>query len=113
MGELPGTIVVPDAQEISGREVGRLFPAARVDDVVAGFYVADDGRVNPVDVTRSLAAGARARGVRILEGLSVSGVLKTPGGRVAGVTTSAGDIRADVVVNAAGMWARQASGGDG
>src|SRR5436305_4991796 len=37
-----------DVQEIGPREVAELFPPARVDDVLAGFYVPDDGRVNPV-----------------------------------------------------------------
>ena len=27
-----------------------MFPLARTDDLLAGFYVAGDGRVNPVDV---------------------------------------------------------------
>ena len=48
-----------DVQEISPGEVGELFPLARTDDILAGFYVADDGRANPVDVTMSLAKGAR------------------------------------------------------
>ena len=39
-----------------------LFPLARTDDVLAGFYVAEDGRANPVDVTMSLAKGARHGG---------------------------------------------------
>lgn len=30
---------------------------AGVDDILAGFYVKDDGRVNPVDVTMALAKG--------------------------------------------------------
>ena len=47
-----------DVQEISPREVGQLFPLARTDDLLAGFYVAEDGRANPVDVTMSLARGA-------------------------------------------------------
>ena len=51
-----------DVQEISPREVRELFPLARVDDVRAGFYTADDGRVNPVDVTMALAKGAKHRG---------------------------------------------------
>jgi 4-methylaminobutanoate oxidase (formaldehyde-forming) len=46
-----------DVQEISPREVGELFPLARTDDLLAGFYVADDGRANPVDVTMSMARG--------------------------------------------------------
>ena len=48
--------------EISAREVAELFPLARTDDVLAGFYVKDDGRANPVDVTMALAKGARQQG---------------------------------------------------
>src|SRR5574342_748743 len=48
-----------DVQEISAGEVKELFPLARTDDILAGFYVANDGRVNPVDVTMSLVKGAR------------------------------------------------------
>jgi glycine cleavage system aminomethyltransferase T/glycine/D-amino acid oxidase-like deaminating enzyme len=95
-----------DVLEISPREVRELFPLARVDDLEAGFYVKDDGRVNPVDVTMALAKGARQRGVRIIEGVPATGVLKARG-RVTGVRTAQGDIRSEVVVNCAGMWARQ------
>ena len=31
-----------------------LFPLAKTDDLLAGFYVPGDGRVNPVDLTMSL-----------------------------------------------------------
>ena len=105
-----------DVQEISAREVGELFPLARTDDVLAGFYVADDGRANPVDVTMALAKGARLQGVRIIEGVTVSSVLVdhpgTPRARVSGVSAVASDgsdgrIECDVVVNCAGIWARQ------
>src|SRR5262245_47559982 len=95
-----------DVQEISPSEVKRLFPLARVDDILAGFYVKDDGRVNPVDVTMSLAKGARMAGARIVEGVPVSGILRKRG-RAAGVRTAIGDIAADYVVNCTGMWARQ------
>src|SRR3954470_17942051 len=53
-----------DVQEISPREVQELFPLARVDDLLAGFYVKDDGRADPVGVTMALAKGARQQGVR-------------------------------------------------
>lgn len=92
--------------EISPEEILQLFPLARVDDVLSGFYVPDDGRVNPVDLTMSLAKGARMHGAKIVEGVRVLDVLHN-GKRVTGVTTSQGDIEADYVVNCAGMWARQ------
>jgi 4-methylaminobutanoate oxidase (formaldehyde-forming) len=95
-----------DVHELSPREVQQLFPLARVDDIEAGFYVKEDGRVNPVDVTMALARGARQRGVRIIEGVAATGVLQQRG-RVSGVRTAHGDIRTEVVVNCAGMWARQ------
>jgi len=68
--------------------------------------VADDGRANPVDVTMSLAKGARQRGVTVLEGVPALGVT-TVRGAVTGVRTPYGDIETEVVVNCAGMWARQ------
>ncbi len=95
-----------DVQEISPREVQDLFPLARVDDVLAGFYVADDGRVNPVDVTMALARGAKMQGVKIMTGVTATGVVRE-GDRAAGVVTDRGTIHCEYVVNCAGMWARQ------
>ncbi len=99
-----------DVQEISPAEVAAMFPLARTDDVLAGFYVAGDGRANPVDVTMALAKGARQQGVTIVQGAPVLDVLRvagTHGPRVAGVRTAHGDIECEIVVNCAGMWARQ------
>jgi 4-methylaminobutanoate oxidase (formaldehyde-forming) len=95
-----------DVHEISPREVGEMFPLARTDDLLAGFYVAEDGRANPVDVTMSLARGAKQAGAVVAEGIAVQEVL-TERGAVTGVRTSAGDVECEVVVNCAGMWARQ------
>src|SRR4051794_39696760 len=95
-----------DVHEISPKEVGDLFPLARTDDLLAGFYVREDGRANPVDVTMSLAKGARQQGVTIVEGVAVTGFLHRKG-TVTGVRTAQGDIEAEYVVNCAGMWARE------
>ncbi len=95
-----------DVHEISPAVVADLFPLARTDDLLAGFYVPDDGRVNPVDATMSLAAGARQRGVTIAQNTPVTGLL-TGRGTVTGVQTPTGAIEADYVVNCTGMWARQ------
>ena len=95
-----------DVQEISPSECKKLFPIANVDDILAGFYVKEDGRVNPVDVTMALGKGARMRGVKIIEGVACTGLLQKKG-RVTGVRTYHGDIQAEYVVNCAGMWARE------
>lgn len=95
-----------DVHEISAAQVRELFPLARTDDILAGFYVKEDGRANPVDVTMALAKGARQQGATVLEGIRVTDVLRKRG-VVTGVRTTQGDIEAEFVVNCAGMWARQ------
>ena len=95
-----------DGHEISPAEIKELFPLAKTDDLLAGFYVKEDGRVDPVDVTMALAKGAHMQGAKIIEGAAVTGV-KTQGRAISGVQTTLGDIEAEYVVNCAGMWARQ------
>lgn len=95
-----------ETHELSPKEVAEQWPLARTDDVLAGFLTAADGRANPVDVTVSLSKGARARGVRIFEGVEVTGIEQARG-RVSGVTTDRGAIDAEYVVNCAGMWGRE------
>jgi 4-methylaminobutanoate oxidase (formaldehyde-forming) len=95
-----------DVHEISAREVGDLFPLARTDDILAGFYVKEDGRVDPVDVTMALAKGARMRGATILEQVPVTGITQHRGA-VTGVVTPFGSIEAEFVVNCTGAWGRE------
>ena len=95
-----------DVHEISPAQVKDLFPLARTDDLLAGFYVKEDGRADPVGVTMALAKGARMQGAKIIENVAVTGLLQKRGA-VTGVRTEYGDIEAEYVVNCAGMWARQ------
>jgi 4-methylaminobutanoate oxidase (formaldehyde-forming) len=95
-----------NVEEISPAEIKRMLPLAETDDILAGFFCAEDGRVNPIDVTMALAKGARMGGAQILEEIEVTGI-KQEKGRVSGVITNRGEIEAEYVVNCAGMWARQ------
>jgi 4-methylaminobutanoate oxidase (formaldehyde-forming) len=95
-----------EVHEISPAQIADLFPWARTDDLLAGFLVPDDGRVNPVDLTMSLAKGARQLGVRIVEGARVTDVL-TANGAVTGVRVGDQTIECEYVVNCTGMWARE------
>jgi heterotetrameric sarcosine oxidase gamma subunit len=95
-----------DVHEIGPRAVKELFPLARTDDILAGFYVKEDGRANPVDLTMALAKGARLHGAKLFENVPVTGVLQKRGA-VTGVVTPYGTIECEIVVNCAGMWARQ------
>ena len=104
-----------DVSEISAEEVKERCPIIETGDVLAGFYVEDDGRANPTDITQAFAKAARNMGVRIVEGVAVSDVITTATTttghrrpRVSSVATTCGDtIKANIVVNCGGMWARQ------
>jgi len=95
-----------EVQILTPREAQERWPLLSIEGVVGAVYLPKDGRCNPVDTTQALARGARMRGARILEQVKVTGI-RTAQGRVTGVTTEAGEVRADVVVNCAGMWARE------
>jgi len=87
-------------------QIAELFPLAKVDDLIGGSYVADEGRADPVGVATSLAKGARMGGATIVEGVQVTGFLRQ-GRRITGVVTDAGEVQAESVVLAAGLWTRQ------
>jgi glycine cleavage system aminomethyltransferase T/glycine/D-amino acid oxidase-like deaminating enzyme len=94
-----------ECREISLAELHALWPLADVSDVKAAFHFPNDGRVNPADVTQALARGARTGGARLFEDTPITAV-RAAGGRVTGVETPRGPVRAEYVVNCAGMWAR-------
>ncbi|CAN5351238.1 FAD-dependent oxidoreductase [soil metagenome] len=95
-----------EVEVISAQQAGDLYPLLRTDDLQGALWIPGDGKANPADLTMSLAKGARNRGVKIVEGIEVTGVL-TENGRVTGVQTTQGDIHCDILVNCAGQWARQ------
>mmetsp|Transcript_27525 Transcript_27525/g.75806 ORF Transcript_27525/g.75806 Transcript_27525/m.75806 type:complete len:873 (-) Transcript_27525:2181-4799(-) len=109
-----------DVDEIAPDQVQEKFPLTTKDDILAGFYVAGDGRVNPTDATMAMAKGARQYGVTLLEGQEVLSVTTTNTletgalSKVTGATVKNKKdperpitIHSPVVVNCAGMWARQ------
>jgi len=90
---------------ISPGEIKNLYPFLETDDLLGGSWVPHDGFASPVDVTMAFVKGARKHGAHCIEGVTVADVL-IKDGRVTGVTTDYGDIKADYVVNCGGMWAR-------
>ena len=94
-----------DAHVISAGEAGELYPLLNIDDLVGAVHIRGDGQVNPTDLTQACARKARAKGARIIENIAVTG-LSHSGRKVHAVETSLGTVRADVVVNCGGMWAR-------
>ncbi|WP_189512629.1 FAD-dependent oxidoreductase [Mesorhizobium sp. M2A.F.Ca.ET.043.02.1.1] len=99
-----------DVREISPREVSEMYPHLNVSDVVGAVHLPLDGQCDPANIAMALAKGARQRGATVVENVKVTKV-HTKAGRVTGVSWAQGEeqgtIEADVVVNCAGMWARE------
>lgn len=95
-----------EKQILSPQEILDIVPLMQVDDVIAGFWTPDEGRANPVDVTMSMAKGAKMKGAQIFENTEVIDfVIKDH--RVVGVVTERGTIECEKVVLAAGLWGRE------
>jgi len=93
--------------EVSVKEAQDMFPIGDLSNVVGAFYIPEDGRANPVDVTMSLAKGARMGGARVFEGVRVTEIL-AKNGTATGVRTGDGQtVTAENVVICGGMWSRQ------
>ncbi|WP_423181259.1 NAD(P)/FAD-dependent oxidoreductase [Arthrobacter sp. NyZ413] len=102
-----------DMSLIDGKEVKSLVGPVR-NDVVGASFCANDAQINTPTVVAALAAGARAEGARLQEGVTVTKLIVADG-RVIGVETNEGNFFADTVVIATGAWTQklmQASGYD-
>jgi len=103
-----------EVEVISAQRAGELVPPLRTDDLHGAIWIPGDGKANPADLTMSFAKGARNRGVKIAEGIEVTGVLSEPGRHgptVRGVRTACNgevsDVACEILVNCGGQWARQ------
>jgi len=84
-------------------EIVELFPELRVDDIAAGLVNEEAGFCDPHSVAHGYATAAKRMGARIRTNVPVERVLAERG-EVVGVLTAGGNVRAPVVVNAAGPW---------
>src|SRR5260370_42469482 len=91
---------------ISPQEARARFPLLDAKGVVGAAWIEGDGYVDPASLTQAYAAGTRAGGVTLVQGVVVSGI-KYSGRRVTAVHTDAGDIETEGVSDAAGMSRRE------
>jgi 4-methylaminobutanoate oxidase (formaldehyde-forming) len=91
---------------ISAEEAQGMFPLMSTEGVLGAAWLPTDGYVDPAQLTYALADGARQGGCRIFTETRVTGI-EVERGRVRGVRTDRGDVEAQVVVDAGGMYAAE------
>ena len=99
-------IVGLEAEIVTPAECRKLHPLVNLERVEGGLFLPKDGQADPANIALALAKGARLRGARIFEDVKVTAIA-TRDGRIEGVVTDAGRIKADYVVNCGGMWGRE------
>jgi 4-methylaminobutanoate oxidase (formaldehyde-forming) len=95
-----------DLQILGPKETQALFPIMSLEGVEGAAYLASDGQVDPASVCQAIATGARKGGTKIEEGVHVTG-FTVKNRRITEVETDKGTIKAEIVVNCAGMWGRE------
>jgi dimethylglycine dehydrogenase len=90
---------------VSPERAIELFPLARPDGILAAAHLPTDGHIDPTSLANALAKGAADRGATILRRTPVTQLVRERGAWT--VSTTAGEIRAEHVVIAAGQWSRE------
>ena len=100
-----------EQQRAGGLEVALLdtktvheMEPALAESVVGAAYSPMDGQINPLTLNLGLAFGAKQLGATLLMREPVTEVLRKRG-KVTGVKTTKREIRAPIVINAAGIYA--------
>ena len=87
-------------------KIRQLNPFVSTEGVLAGAWTPDDGHADPAGLCHAMARGARNLGARIIRHNRVTGINALANGEWE-VVTEKGRIIAEIVVNAAGCYARQ------
>ena len=95
-----------DTRFVTADEIAAIEPLLVADGLAGGAYEPDGGYIDVTRMVLSWLTAAQIQGARLLSGVRVT-ALRTAGGAVAGVATTAGDIDAPAVVTATGAWGRE------
>jgi 4-methylaminobutanoate oxidase (formaldehyde-forming) len=96
-----------NAEIISAQETLELIPWMSSEKLYGAVYLPEDGLVDPHETTYAVAKAATQLGAEVYARTRLTGIEISTRGEVTGVKTDKGDIRCEVVVNAAGLWGAQ------
>ena len=103
-----GKLIGYHCEIIDLEKIKQLNPHVNLDGVIAGAWTASDGHVDPAGVCNAMAKGAKQLGARIITRTRVTGISQRTSGDWE-VQSENGSIVCEMVVNAAGCYARQVS----
>ncbi len=106
MAKARGRYLGMDLELVSTREAKALFPLMDEKHFVGGLYDPIEGHVDPYGVTHAYAKSAQIKGATIERQCRVTDLQPRPDGTW-DVITEKGNVRAEHVVNAGGLWARE------
>jgi sarcosine oxidase, subunit beta len=92
------------SQRLTLRQATAMAPWLKPPNDSDILYMPSDGYVDPYQLSMAYARAARRRGAKIRTQIAVTGLLME-NHRVIGVATSGGNISANTVIDAAGVWA--------
>lgn len=95
-----------ESELISPEEIRNLCPIVDTSDLKGGLFMADEGHIDPYSITHGYANAAKKQGATIYRHTKVES-LNQQGDGGWEVVTDKGAIKAEHVVNAAGLWARE------
>ena len=95
-----------DTELVGPAEVAKISPITNTEGIVGALYDPLDGHLDPAGTTNAYAKAARRRGAEIVLRNPVT-ALTPRGDGTWDMVTEQGTIRAEHVVNAAGLWARE------
>jgi len=95
-----------DMEIVGPDRIRQLHPFYNLDGIQCALHTPHDGHVDPAGVAFGLAAGARQMGAKVVRRCRATGLSRAADGDWL-VHSEQGDIRAEVVVNAGGTYARQ------
>ena len=95
-----------DLEEISAKEAGELMPLLDPKQFVGAVRNSEDGHLDPSGVTHAYAKAARKLGAEVERFTKVEDIVRRADGMWR-VITNKGEVVAEHVVNAGGLWARE------
>merc|ERR1712203_80755 len=96
---------------VGAEEIKRLHPLINADGIQGAIYTEGDGHIDPSSVTQTFASKARELGAKVFEHSEVVGLQCMPNGTwevtVRATNGESHVVRAQRVVNCAGLWAER------